>query len=514
MATTPPPPTPAAQRDSYAPMFVRVRMWQPGGGASGKPVDLPRGTQHYFQSATVEITGQGAWAASIVLHDAENKLHDTVAIAPSRKRSMELSFGVPENAETAPKFTGNIVSVKPEYSSNGITMHFDVKAAGTGSENGFDTGQGGPRNFYLKGSKRSADAAPDATKKGTTTPPAPPATAPATNGKPAAPEARPDPGIGFDAVDWTPSDILFTLAEFWKIDIDDNVFADTAPFPPDITCLSIPRGTGPLAWVLGELVPRARTKTGAPVAFFFNYDTNKWNFKSLEVDPKALPVRTYVVHRNAHGEVFSFQPQDDNYWATVAGLGDATFHGIDSESGIPVPIKSTTAAGLQPLPTTFDAGDTGNGRFQTTPGAITVPDLSPDMPLNGAPSIPAPGLTASGSYMGAAGQQGRVVQQKATLRVKGTHDIKLFDLVEVRYQDATDNSDHPMSGVYRVMHTTHSVDGGGWHTEFALQRQGTNDYFKTLSDTVSLDNAKRDLTKFMDTLAKAGQAILNLFNGQ
>jgi hypothetical protein len=63
----------------------------------------------------------------------------------------------------------------------------------------------------------------------------------------------------------------------------------------------------------------------------------------------------------------------------------------------------------------------------------------------------------------------------ATLEVKGTHDVKVNDIIDVIYLDsisALTQTGHYLSGKYTVKNLTHSVGSGGWTTTFDLNRKG------------------------------------------
>jgi len=64
---------------------------------------------------------------------------------------------------------------------------------------------------------------------------------------------------------------------------------------------------------------------------------------------------------------------------------------------------------------------------------------------------------------------------KATLKVIGTHDVRVFDLVEVVYQTPSVSESvqaHYLSGVYTCHGVSHDFGSGGWTTTLKMLRRG------------------------------------------
>jgi len=507
--------TPKEQRDSYAGFYVRIAM---SAFDSFEVVDLPVQSNDVLQSLSIEQPGVGAWLGSLELFDVDRKLHDNLALVPHGRKRVEVSFGWHTNNEEQkppPTYKGMLTKIEPQYAVEGVSIAIDFVYAGAsgGDGKGADMVTAGPRQFYRLSDEQAQTQAEapvddaDASADGEQDSDDPHAPVPSVDFTP----------IGLTPAEWTPTHVLQRLAEYWGWDLDAVA---TAPFPDDIENLNIPVGQTAYDWVIRTLVPMSMTPDSTPMMFYSAVDSGRWRFV-----PKGAPQpfvtgetdadapedhavkRSYIVHRDSMGDVYEFSPTDNTYMQATAGGFSAYFHGVDSENGTPITHAAEPATGVQENDTTHAHVETGTGTPATVPDVTAVADVTPSNSETHV-SLPVPGRSALTTFHRSSLHHNvaRSVNQQATLRVKGTHDITNGDLLEVVYADHRTERKHPLSGIYMVIRVKHAVDGSGWSTEFELHRHGGNDYF----ESIALAQLERDL---VDPYRIMLETVLSFFKG-
>ncbi len=168
-------------------------------------------------------------------------------------------------------------------------------------------------------------------------------------------------------------------------------------------------------------------------------------------------VAHYQFARDAMGEVIEFEPSDMSFFTAILGGGNNLYDGVDSVGGTRTEVATDAYAGVPDQPSTVwrDGGyktDLGSGLH----GRISMTERSQELLKVRAANQYL--MLSQFSYM-------------ARLKVKGTHDIDVLNVIIVDYLKR-DGSRHYLSGTFLVKKITQSFGGGAWTTELELLRSG------------------------------------------
>jgi len=189
------------------------------------------------------------------------------------------------------------------------------------------------------------------------------------------------------------------------------------------------------------------------------------------------------------GEVISFSPSDDTLLVALKGHSNSIYKGLDSLKGERIIFETRELEGF-PGATKVVPVDT---EYTTEVGGTRVTAL----PLIARAAEDLERKAAA--HFSKVGQSGYT----ASLEVRGTHDIRLFDFIEVIYYRRADSmvgddqaipttdwfnestpkkrqerarakafQKHYLSGLYEVREVSHELSTSGWVTTCELQRSG------------------------------------------
>lgn len=175
----------------------------------------------------------------------------------------------------------------------------------------------------------------------------------------------------------------------------------------------------------------------------------------------SIPPRkkSYLFARDSAGEVLLFTPTDTNAIALMAGAGNATFRGQSSSDAAPVVLDATVEGGLEDQPEVVEESATAVMDYgQNLQAAIN---------LFGRDAFELDRLAKD------VRERAKRLFFKAELQVIGTHDVQLFDLIDVTYL-RKNGQPHYLSGRFNVTKIGQTYSSSGWITTFGMYRDGMN----------------------------------------
>jgi hypothetical protein len=215
------------------------------------------------------------------------------------------------------------------------------------------------------------------------------------------------------------------------------------------------KGESDFRFIRDQLLPQAVNAQGSYYLCYFD-EGDTFHFHSP--DFAEATQHSYRIFRDISGDVLMFSPQDTQLFGALFGGGNSLYSS-------PVSAQGGQAQSL----TTAGGGPTGSG-------APALPDASAKIDLgNGIHSYN--NIVARDPKEVERLTQARYAEYrehafKATLRVHGTHRIRVSHFIDVEYTK-TDGTPHYLSGNFRVFKVRHNVDiGQGWVTEFEMLRAG------------------------------------------
>lgn len=169
---------------------------------------------------------------------------------------------------------------------------------------------------------------------------------------------------------------------------------------------------------------------------------------------------TYRFARDSMGEVISFEPRDLSLLAALMGSGNSQYTSASSEQGATADTATSFSRGAAPgaTPTQIRDGgyrrDLGDGITSRIHHGERFPDLAE--------------ARLRSQYETISG-----ITYEATMTVRGTHAVDLFDYISVEYL-RRDGQRHYLSGTFHVLKVNHTVGLQGWSTSFYLRRTAAN----------------------------------------
>lgn len=203
------------------------------------------------------------------------------------------------------------------------------------------------------------------------------------------------------------------------------------------------------------LRPQAVNQAGVG-GYTFYFDT----FGAMHFHTRGfIPPRqkSYLFARDSAGEVMLFTPTDTNALALIAGAGNTTFRGQSSLDAAPAVKDATIATGLEDQPEVVDESATAVMDYGQNIQAIVN--------LFGRDALELDRLAKD------VRERAKRLFFKAEMQVIGTHDVQLFDMVDVTYL-RKNGQPHYLSGRFNVTKIQHSYSSGGWLTTFGMYRDG------------------------------------------
>lgn len=217
-------------------------------------------------------------------------------------------------------------------------------------------------------------------------------------------------------------------------------------------------------FVLDDLRKKATNASGQCFHFYCDFD-GSFHFHSSDfgVNKDGFNFEiaaSYIFAGDARGEVISFEPTDNQTAVWLMGGGNSVYEGIDSVQGSKLEDQSTALggpAGARPVGVSDAHHTTSPGNKTTSKQQIIARDpetLRAMMQHR---------WTSLTTYA-----------YGADLVVRGTHAVRPFDYVSVRYVKKN-GKDHYLSGVFKVQGVKHSFGVSGWETTIKLMREGTKE---------------------------------------
>lgn len=168
-------------------------------------------------------------------------------------------------------------------------------------------------------------------------------------------------------------------------------------------------------------------------------------------------VKRYVFGRDGGGEVIQFSPANTGVFAAILGAGKSV-------------VRSTSSLDATQTATDGGVSDGLDGEGDVIAAdAIAVPDLgngvAASMNINARDSAEMLRLAKDRR------ERASRLQYTADLDVSGTHDVLLFDYINVQYI-RRNGQPHFLSGNFLVQKIKHRYDNSGWVTTFGLTRAG------------------------------------------
>ena len=439
--------------------------------------DIQIPAHEYLQSLSVEMLTGGAWSGALTLFDPNTGYLENLILAAGTSRDIIFRWGytTDEDGNDIPisklrAFRGHIVKYEPTFAQEGTTLVLQMVHAG-----------------FVDAVINNADD-----------------------------KVRSWPG------EMSASDIVLDIArrrgwQEFQVDasgsLSISIINRRTVEPTDGPigeAVTMKKGMDDATFIRQVLIPLARNADNvggylfgvAPhhygegsVVYFQtpNYlGTSATPAATAAVSKAKLPIqKTYTVARDQMGEVISFAPSDDKFFASVLGSGNVTYVGLDSFKGSQEIITVSEIDGVPGSKRSIhqDAEYTteiGSEKIRATYlSARTAKELE---------------RMAAAKY-----DRLRDHQYKADLEVLGTHDIRVFGHIEVnyfRFAETLIGTDevvpvtafgrptttaqriartqrplvkHYLSGVYRVDSVAHEVSTSGWTTRAELFRTGHGD---------------------------------------
>lgn len=165
----------------------------------------------------------------------------------------------------------------------------------------------------------------------------------------------------------------------------------------------------------------------------------------------------YTFGRDGAGEVISFAPANTGVFAAILGAGKSVVRSTSSLDATQTAADGGVSDGLD-----------GDGDVVAA-DAVAVPDLGEGTAA--AMNIPARDSAELVRLAKDRRERASRLQYTADLDVLGTHDVLLFDYINVNYV-LSDGQPHFLSGNFLVQRIKHRYDNSGWVTTFGLTKEG------------------------------------------
>jgi len=255
-----------------------------------------------------------------------------------------------------------------------------------------------------------------------------------------------------------------------------------------------------IRFIREQLIPLTNNQDGKGFQFYVDRD-NIAHFHSrdflLVTGSRSRHIAAdYLCSKDAMGEVISFAPSDNLFESILQGGGEAEVSGVDSLKGTLV--KKTSRANQGP----------DNVKLTLKNDAQFTPEKPKGTHYRGNVVCRTPEELETKFK-----SQWTLLQQstfKADLAVRGTHAVRLYDYVNVRYLKR-DGQQHYMSGVFLTNGVQHTIDSGGWKTDFKLIREGTKQTqgaqrLQGNRETVEVNKSKTQVTPNVQAPNDDGQS--------
>lgn len=210
-----------------------------------------------------------------------------------------------------------------------------------------------------------------------------------------------------------------------------------------------------VAFINNQLRKQAVNEAGVGGYNFFFDTFGAVHFHTKSFLPSKL--RRYLFGRDSGGEVISFTPTDTSVLAMTAGGGNAVFRGQSSLNAAPVAKDATATGGLEDQPEVVEES------------ATAVPDYGNT--IHAAINVMTRDAGELERLAKDRRERARDLYFMAELQVVGTHDVELFDYVQIDYI-RRNGQPHYMSGRFRTTKMQHSYSSGGWITTYGASRDG------------------------------------------
>ena len=190
-------------------------------------------------------------------------------------------------------------------------------------------------------------------------------------------------------------------------------------------------------------------------------------------DEDKAAIRTYRVYADMTGEVEAFETSDQTFYAAMMGGGSVTYGGTNAEDGRAVEYRAARDTGVNYKGIGYHTPDEhGLPSITATnvpPAGATVTDGKE----SGFKQIPGRTEDEVKARAEVTHSKARELNYKATLTVKGTHDLERGDYIRLIYTNMDGTNNKLFSGWYRVYEMEHTLGGGSsWKTVFTIIRQG------------------------------------------
>jgi hypothetical protein len=205
-----------------------------------------------------------------------------------------------------------------------------------------------------------------------------------------------------------------------------------------------------------SLLPKARDTDGNAFSMFWRV-SGEVHFHTPNYLDKEIAAR-YTFARSVMGDVISFSPTDESAFEAIYNRGKTVFYGFDSKTGEKLEIE-TDKDGHVPGTSPTVVKDAKH--YRDTPGDVTRRVY---VSARDAEEFEHLVYTRMRDFSTAT--------YRASMEVRGTHNVQQLDLVEVQYFKGN-GQPHYLSGIYTVHKVEQKLDAGGWTTTFELLREGT-----------------------------------------
>lgn len=250
----------------------------------------------------------------------------------------------------------------------------------------------------------------------------------------------------------TCSEIVQAIADErgWQSIIEPTVAKLQTPFSS--------KGESDLNFIREQIRPQAVNQSGVGGYLFYFDESDVMHFHTPSFQDNVL--HTYNYTRDSAGDVMSFIPQDNQLFGALYGGGNSLY-------GSPTSLLGETAT---------QQANQGTGIEGGIAGSPVVQDQAAQLNLG----------EGTHSYVNLVARDPEEVQRltkarydeyrrfsfKASLRLMGTHRIRLTHFVQVNYTKQ-DGTLHYLSGTFQVFKIKHFVGvGEGWTTELEMLREG------------------------------------------
>lgn len=425
--------SPQMFKDSYAPVAIELGCEPNPYSGKSVPVTLP--AIDMLISASIEYTASSAWKGQIVLYDP-GELFLSGGWSPGKGARFFLKFDWDNNSASysskTPTFRGVVAQAVPSYEYKATKVTIDIVNEG------------------LSGLSQDANRQPRTFKEG-----------------------------------MKASDIVSAIA--------------AASWPGTPTEIESSFGTIPHGFNLGsmshwqflqqKILPLARSEKNEAFQLFIDPrdDSVHFHTPTYRANKKKQDyVRHYVYARDYNGEVIQFTPSNEALFRAVQGGMDATYVTAKSEDGTYAEVSGSAAGGI-PFPKKSDDEKAKGNESESDailslppvfPGEEEVPDLTVGVKTKNAPAeqayvhAPSRDIVQFGARSAAYYDSLRQRVLKASLTVKGTHAVRVGDVVRVDVYMTETNQPHYLSGLFRVNGVRQTLDSQGWQTEMELCRKG------------------------------------------